>query len=259
MANFNILEFIGFEQHNELVSIANLKGELGFLQELDEIYQETKDAFPASKNDDTHVMVGLMFLRAHSEFYIGMSQFLKSHLSKAFLSLRIAIDASFNGYYFTKHPEHAKDYINEKSLLQKKIFWRIKDYISKNPKGFPLAQNLVKVHEVASNFGAHPSFPSLIYKYQRIVSEGQKKEEIKLNYFDGLDFSDFLSYYFCLLKGYFMVFQLFYTYFYKKEFKIEYPDRDRRIATFETNLNLKHKQYPLRRNKDKKDLVRKDG
>lgn len=247
MTNFNILEFMGFEQHNELVSIANLKGELGFLQELDEIYQETKDAFPANKNKDTHIMVGLMFLRAHSELYIGMSQFFKSHLSKAFLSLRIAIDASFNAYYFTKHSEHAKDYIDEKSLLQKKIFWRIKDHISKNAKEFPLAQSLIKIHEIASNFSAHPSFSSLIYKYQHLVSAEPKKEEIKLNYFDGLNFADFMAYYFILLKGYFMVFQLFYACFYKKEFKIEYPDREKRIAALEMKLNQRGKQYPLRR------------
>lgn len=246
MSDYNILEFMGFEQQNLLVSFANLKGEIGFLKELDEIYQETKDAFPASKSNDTHVMVGLMFLRAHSELYIGMSQFLKSHLSKGFLSLRIAIEAAFYAYYFTKYPEQAKDYIDEKSPLQKQIFWRIKDHIAKNAKDFPMAQSLVKIHEVASNFSAHPSFPSLIYKYQHIVTEGQKKEEIKLNYFDGLSFEDFLSYYFGLLKGYFMVFQLFYGCFYKKEFKIEYPDREKRIATYEAKLNLKHKQYPLK-------------
>ncbi len=247
MANINILEFIGFEQHNELVSIANLKGELGFLQELDEIYQETKDAFPANKNNNTHIMVALMLLRTHSEFYISMSQFLKSHLSKAFLSLRIAIDASFNAYYFTKHPEHAKDYINEKSQLQKKIFWNIKKYVKDRPKDFPLAQGLIKIHELSSNFAAHPSFESLVYKYQHIVSNEQKKEEIKLNYFDGLDFADFMAYYFGLLKGYFMVFQLYYNCFYKKEFKIEYPERDRRISAFEVKINQKGKQYPLRR------------
>lgn len=252
MSNINILEFIGFEQHNELVSVANLKGELGFLQELDEIYQETKDAFPANKNNDTHIMVGLMFLRAHSEFYVGMSQFLKSHLSKAFLSLRIAIDASFNAYYFTKHPEHAKDYMDEKSPLQKKIFWNIKKYVDDRTKEFPLAQSLIKIHELSSNFAAHPSFESLVYKYQHIVSNEQKREEIKLNYFDGLNFADFMAYYFSLLKGHFMIFQLFYNCFYKKEFKIEYPDRDKRIFAFEGRINLKGKQYPLKRTKEDK-------
>ena len=131
--------------------------------------------------------------------------------------------------------------------------------MTKNLKEFPLAQNLVKVHESASNFAAHSSLQSIVYKFQYIVDAEQKKEEVKLNYFDGLGIADFFAYYFVLLKSYFMVFQLFYNCFYKKEFKIEYPDRDRRIAAFETKLNLKHKQYPLKRNKDKKDLVRKEG
>lgn len=243
MATNNILEFMGFEHHNELVSIANLKNEFAFLQELDEIYQETKDAFPVSRNNDLHVMIGVMLLRAHSEFYIGMSQFLRAHLSEAFLSLRIAIEAAFNTYYFTKHPEHVREYIDKKSHFQKKIFWKIKDYIYKNSKEFLLAQNLVKTHEIASNFSAHSSIESLAYKFQHKIYKEQKKEEVKLNYFDGLDFSDFLYYYFALLKYHFMVYQLFYNCFYKKEFKVEYPERDRRIATLETKLNLKGRQY----------------
>lgn len=247
MAENNILEFISFEHNNELVSIANLKGELGFLQEFDEIYQDTKDAFPVDRNNDVHLMVGVMFLQAHSEFYIGMSQFLKSHLSKAFLSLRIAIDASFNVYYFTKNPKDTREFLDENSPLQQKIFWRIKDYISKNPKQYPLAQNLIKIHESASNFAAHSSLQSIVYKYQHIVDAEGKKEEVKLNYFDGLDTADFLPYYFGLLKGHFMVFQLFFNCFYKKEFKVVYPDRDRRIANFEAKLNLKGKQYPLKK------------
>jgi ATP-dependent Lon protease len=245
----NILEFIGYEHHNELVSIANLKGELSYLQDLDDIYQEVKDSFPVSETNDTHVMVSVMFLQAHSEFYVGMSQLLKSHLSKAFFSLRIGIDAAFNAYYFTKHPDHARDFIEEDSPLQKKIFWRIKDHICKNHREFPLAQNLVKIHELASSFAAHSSFQSIVYKYQHIVHKESKQEEIQLNYFDKLDFNNFIRHYFYLLKGYFMVFQLFFNCFYEKEFRVEYPDRDRKIADYEARLNLKSKQYPLSKKK----------
>lgn len=251
MAKNNILEFISFEHHNELVSLANLKEELGFLQELDEIYQDTKDALPIDRNNDVQFMVAMMLLQAHSEFYIGISQFLKSHLSKAFISLRIAIDASFNAYYFTKKPEHTREFLDEKSPLQKKIFWRIKDHISKNPKEYPLAQSLIKIHETASLFAGHASLQSIIYKYQHIIDTEQKKEEVKLNYFDTLDFNNFMAYYFALLKGYLMVFHLFYSCFFKKEFRIEYPEREKRIADFEAKLNLKGKQYPLTKNKKK--------
>lgn len=249
MEETNILEFIGFEQQNTLISIANLKSELGFLIELDGIYQEVKNSFDPNIDNIVHFMTGVMFLKTRNELYIGMSQLLRSHLSKAFLSLRIAIDSAFNAYYFTENPEHTKDFTEENSPLQKKIFWRIKDHVSKNPKKFPLAKNLVKIHDFASNFAAHSSIQSMVYKYQHIINEEQKKEEVKLNFFDGLDVPDFLSYYFKLLKGYFMIFQLFYNCFYKKELRIENPYRDRRIATFETKLNSKMRQYPLRKEK----------
>jgi len=44
-----------------------------------------------------------------------------------------------------------------------------------------------------------------------------------------------------------MVFQFFYNEFFKKEFRIIYPEREKRISDFETKINLKGKQYPLSR------------
>ena len=243
----NIFEFVSFEHHNELVSIANLKGELGFLHELDEIFQDTLHAFTVNKNNDVQFMVSMMYLQAHSEFYIGMSQFLKSHLSKAFMSLRIAIDASFNATYFIKNPKDISAFLEENHPLQKKIFWRIKDYTVKNTKGHSLIQRLAKIHEVASNFSAHSSLQSIIYKYKHVIDAEQKKEEVLLNYFDAMESRDFLAYYFALLKGYFMVFQIFYNDFFKKEFRIICPEREKRISDFENKINLKGKQYPLSR------------
>ena len=78
----DILEFISKEHNNELISLANLKGELGYLQELDEIYREVRKAFSVEATNDLHYAVSLMYLQAHNEFYIGMSQYLKSHLHK---------------------------------------------------------------------------------------------------------------------------------------------------------------------------------
>lgn len=248
----NILEFIGTEHHNHLVSIANLKGELGFLQELDEIYQEALHAYSVNKNIDVQFMVCTMYLQAHSEFYIGMSQFLRSHLSKAFISLRIAIEAGFNAYYFIKNPSDVKEFIDEKSPQQKKVFWRIKDFMGKKPKEYPLAQRLIKIHEVASNYAAHASMQSIAYKYKHVVDEVQKKEEVQINYFDGLELPGFMAYYFGLLKGHFMVFQLFYEAFFKQEFKVIYSEREKRIASFETKINQRGKQYPLSSVKIKK-------
>ncbi len=227
-----------------------MKDEFGFFQELDEIYQETLHAH--SVNTDVQFMVRTMYLQAHGEFYVGMSQFLRSHLSKSFLSLRIAIDAGFNADYFIKNPNDIREFIDEKSRKQKEVFWRIKNVMDKNPLVYPLAQRLIELHELASNYAAHASIQSIIHKYKYEADEKQKKEEAQITYFDGLELSDFMGYYFSLLKGYFMVFQLFYEAFFKQEFKGSYLEREKRIAGFETNINQKGKQYPLSRIRDKK-------
>lgn len=252
--HLNILEFIGFEQHNTLVSIANLKGELGFTQELDEIFHDAKHGFTVDRDNELQFVVSMLFLQAHNEFYLGMSQFFKAHLGKSFFSLRMAIDAAFYCCYVIKHPKNAKELLDENSLLQKQIFWRIKDHISKNPKDYPAAQSLVKIHEIASSF-SHPSVHSIMYKYMHNPADVNKKEEVQLNYFDGLDHRDFMSYYFILLKGFFMVFQIFYKEFFKKQFKIINPERDKRIIEFENKINFKGKQYPLSKSSRAKNVA----
>lgn len=130
--------------------------------------------------------------------------------------------------------------------MQKRIFWRIKDHTKKNNKGHSLIQRLVKIHEIASDF-AHSSLQSLVYKYKHVMCEERKKEEVLLNYFDAIESHDFFAYYFVLLKGFFMVFQFFYNDFFKKEFRIIYPERDKRVSDFETKIGSKYKQYPLSR------------
>ena len=249
----NLFEFISFEHNNQLVSLANLKSEFGFLQELDEIYQETKNAFSINENNNVQFLVGVMYLQAHGEFYVGMSQFFRSHLSKSFLSLRIAIDAAFNACYFIENPSHTEEFIDEESPLQQKIFKRMKQHIKDDPQRYPLAQTLVPIHELASKYSAHSSVSSLAFKY-RHVKDADQKEEIMLNYFDGLEPCNFFPYYFSLLKGHFMVFQLFYNGFFKKEFRIIYQEREKRIADFEVKINQKHKQYPLSSQKEDKSL-----
>jgi len=115
----NILEFISAEHNNEMVSIANLKHELGFLQELDEIYLELRKAFSINANNDLHCIVATLYLQAHNEYYIGLAQFLKSHLGKSFISLRISIETAFLAYYFTNNPKNIRDYMNQKKFASK--------------------------------------------------------------------------------------------------------------------------------------------
>lgn len=244
MEKRSILDFIGVEYQNALISVANLSKEFYFLQELDNIYDDIRKTFPVNPKNEVHFMVCMMFLQAHNEFYIGMSQLFRVHLGKAFISARIAIDAGFNAYYFTKNPKHVGDFLNTESPLQRKIFWRIKDHMQKNPSVYPLARDLIKTHEFTSKLSAHSSVLSMVYKY-KVEKDSSNREEAQMGYFDDLKHGDFLAYYFAILKTFYMIFELFYNCFYKSELKIILPERDKKIATFNTELNKKHKQYPL--------------
>ena len=78
----NIFDFIGSENQNKLISVANLKGKIGYSQELDSIYQELNSVFTVDRSNDLHYIVATLFLQAHNEFYIGISQILSSHRSE---------------------------------------------------------------------------------------------------------------------------------------------------------------------------------
>ncbi len=87
MEKRSILDFVGMEYQNALISVANLNKEFGFLQGLDDIYEDIRTSFPVNPNNEVHFMVCMMFLQAHNEFYISMSQLFRSHLGKAFPSV----------------------------------------------------------------------------------------------------------------------------------------------------------------------------
>ena len=120
----------------------------------------------------------------------------------------------------------------------------MKDHIAKQAKSHSLIQELIKLHESASGFSAHSSVSSIAYKYKRVIDAERGKEKVSFDFFDAIELPDFFAYYFGLIRGYFLVFQLFYNEFFKKELRIVYPEREKRIADFEAKIILHAKRYP---------------
>ena len=250
----SILEFMGAEHTNELVSIANLREQLGYLQELDDIFNEIRRTFSAEGTSDLDCIVAILSLQAHNEFFISMSQHLKCHLSQAYISLRLGIESSFLAYYFTQYPENCRVYFDKEGDLHRKVFWRIKEHLKQDLKTYPLAKKLIGQHENISNFSAHASFNSLVYKYKHILDEKNKIEELSIAYFDELDVTDFMFHYYVLLISHYDVFKLLYDCFFGKKFRIHYPERDERIKKLEKNLQKMGHYY-----RKKKDMKYEDS
>lgn len=239
----NIVEYLGAEHQNEMISFANIKEEHGALIALDELYREILNTFTAEYHEDLGLVISSLMMSVKNELYISMSQLLKTNVGKAFVSARIAIDAGFHAYYLTLHPQHVPDFFQEESPLHKQRFWRIKDHVKKNIKEYPLAKDLIGAHEFASNYFAHSCFKSLGMKLEILKREGPDK--LLMNCFDKMDESFLLHMYFALLLTYYRLLKLFYECFFRKEFKVIYEERERKITELGKHLLAKYKQYGL--------------
>jgi hypothetical protein len=171
-----------------------------------------------------------------------MSQLLKTNVGKAVLSARIAIDMGFSAYYLTVHPEHVLAYLDEEHDLQKRIFWRIKAHLQRNSEEFPMAAELMGTHELASKHAAHASFESMRAKLQFLKEEGDR-EKLILNYFDKVDEQFLLQSYYFLLITYYRLLKLFYECFFKKQFRVVFPEREKKVEQLGEHLLEKYKQY----------------
>jgi hypothetical protein len=244
MSAKNILEFIGIENQNQIISIANLKGELAYLQSLDDMYREIVRIYSPNKNVAIDVVIGMSFLKAHSELYAGMSQLLCCHLDKALLSIRIAIDSAFNAYHISLNPKQAEGYVNPKSEEQK-TFRNLKKIMKRYPETYPLAQHLIPIHEIASSYSAHSDINSFAFKYKHGINDETNKEQILIHYFTNMSNDEFFSWFFAHLEAHYSVFMLFHECFFSKALKIIDPEREKRWKDFEKQLLVKRKQYPL--------------
>lgn len=250
---FTFLDFIGSEIQNKLKTISNLKGYFDYFKELDEIYKDIDDVFVIDPNEDIHKIVATLFLQAHNEFYISISQLLSSHLGKSLISLRIAIEAAYFAYYFTKNPEDSKIFYEKKIKIKNK-FISLNAYMANNPIEYPLAQELIEKYNFISSWSVHSSFKSIALKIKKKENAGF----ITFNYFDDLEpFEKFLGFYFTILMVFLKVYKLFYESFYKKELRVHYPLREERLRKLEEIIKKQYYKYSL--TKIEKEKIKKES
>lgn len=243
-----LTHFFGIEEENTLINMANLEKDFFFIQALDELFMECMELKAV---DDSKLRLPVfLYLIVHNEFYLAASSFLRLHKSKSFLSLRIAMDATFTAYYLLKHPEKENTYLSgeknletgEKNTEWNKIFRNIKKTIKDNIEEFPLAKDLPEMHEICSAY-AHADALGIMHKYN--IDKGTSRLEAK--YFDYDNVEDFKESYANLILPFYYIFLIFWAEIFKNLAGERAQIIEKKIAEFILNFNFfkKHKLKPI--------------
>ncbi|MDD5358606.1 MAG: hypothetical protein PHX80_05645 [Candidatus Nanoarchaeia archaeon] len=244
----DFIHFLGIEQENQIKSSVNL-GEYFFLiHNLDILY---KEALKIKVDKKEHKIPAFLFLNVHRELYLSMTNFLRLHKGKSFCNLRSAIDSTFTAYYLLKNPDKENVYKaniklgSEEEAEWDAIFRNIKATIKKNITDFPLAKELIEIHEFCSIF-EHSDALDVLGRYV----EDKEKMTLEANYFDYEETDDsYKKWLIKILFSYFMIFGLFWAEFFKERA----PEEISRVInikakTYQTKLDELRKRFPVKTN-----------
>ncbi len=186
-AQTNLLEFIGIEENNLLVSMITCHRDiaLGF-PNIDGVFKAPIKHLNINVKDDHKNIVVALYLYTHYHMYFSIVCLLRCHLSESLASTRKAIDATLTAYRLITEPETLTQYVN-----REKDYKSIKAFIGRkrreDSKVYPLAETLLEFHDICSEYGSHADISSLV---QRIVIEGVEGADIgqfKVNMFQIMD------------------------------------------------------------------------
>lgn len=183
----NLLEFLGAEQTNLLVTIVKCNPEIArAFPMLDGAYQAPLKFIDVKTEDEHKKTILSLFLFTHYHLYFSTVCLLRCHLSDSLGSTRKAIDATLTAYRLVEEPGTLAQYQE-----RHRHFQNIKGYVAKvrrnDPAKYPLAEELVRLHELCSEFGSHADVSSFIHRISVEPTEAAGKGLFKVHMFQTPD------------------------------------------------------------------------
>lgn len=233
LGELNFLEYLGNEEQNLLTSIVNFRSEFDLFYSIDRIYQEPlKRLIVSSEN----VIVPQLYLFVHFHFYHSISCLLRSHLSETLSSLRKAIDASLCAYKVILEPDSSTAYLDRDKYFQF-IKSNIQREIKKDSSLYPLAHDLIKMHNACSEYGSHSDISSFFHRLETRATEDEKREILLVHYFQfPRNQEEYRFYYLTTLQGFYSIF-LILKLFLDQKLKIVDPKWESTIKNLGPTLN----------------------
>jgi len=138
-----------------------------------------------------------------------MSCLLRSHLSENLSSLRKAIDASLCAYKVILEPSTSVAYLDRDKYFQF-IKSNIQQEIGKDSSLYPLARDLVKIHDACSKYGSHSDISSFFHRLETRETDDKKRDILLVHYFQfPRNPEEYKFYYLTTLQSFYSMFLIF--------------------------------------------------
>lgn len=220
LTDMNFLDYLGVEERNLLTSMINLRQESDLFYKLDGIYKAPLNRLTVPEDE---ALVGPLFLFVHFHLYFAVACIARSHLSEALSSTRKAIDAAFTGYKLILEPNRAEAY-SERDRYFQFIKTNFQREIEKDNSAYPLAHELLNIHDLCSEYGSHADISSFFHRLDTKEPFGEQRGEVLVHYFQFPRNPDEYRFYFLVvLQAFFLMFRIF-KIFFDKQLKIIDPN-----------------------------------
>lgn len=241
----DFLEYLGKEEINLTTSLVNFRQEFDLFGSLDLIYQEPWRRLDIKSTDESGMIIGQLYLFVHFYLYFSISCIMRSHLSEAFSSMRKAIDATLSAYKIILDPSLTKAYIERNHNDHNKFEYvknTIEKEIKKDSTAYPLAKELLKLHESCSEYGCHADFNSFAYRleFQEISKDTSR---MVMNYFQfPKNQTEYKMYFIIISLSFWHMFKIF-KLFFDEKLKIIDTTWENNIIILGQELNKLREQY----------------
>lgn len=234
----NFLEYLSKEEQNLLTSFNNFRNEFDLFYNIDRIYQEPLRTLVVSEDE---AIIPQLYLYVHFHLYFSISTLLRSHLSECLASMRKAIDAALSAYKITLEPDYYEKYINrDKYFLF--IKRNIQNEIRKDSSKYPLAHDLLKLHDANSEYGSHADISSFFHRFEIRKLQETNQDQFLLHYFQfPRNQEEYRFYYIVTLQAFYLMFLIF-KFFLDKKLKIIDQRWESTIASLGPTLDKLRKE-----------------
>lgn len=186
--NGNLFDYLNVANGSVLDSLELLKEQLGYLNELDQLYVDLVAQAQAIKP----VTSAVLTLNAHANLRAAIWQTLGGHLLPVYMTLRGSIESALYANAMVVDPSLADVWINrdndaesrekcKRSFTVKRIFDALENAHSKE-----FRSSVYEVYETVIDFGAHPNSGSLLRSLQ-IKELDDGRHLVRFGYMYGAD------------------------------------------------------------------------
>jgi hypothetical protein len=167
----DLIRFVGIENEQFLISLANNPDDINIINHIQGLYNAATSDMTVDQNE--FVIFQLLTL-THYHFLFATSCIMRCHLSEAFASVRVAIDAALIAAQIIRDRASQVAYVKREKPFDK-LMRHYKNLIRDNKTlPHPLVPELVKQFDSFSSFASHADIASFVHRVKSTETDGRK-------------------------------------------------------------------------------------